>query len=87
MNSAAAFLAADHPAHQALAVHDERMLALFERLAANASAARPSDLARQLLVLYDGVKTRGLVDNTGTAAHDARTAATALLHAHADASP
>ncbi|MFC5830592.1 TetR/AcrR family transcriptional regulator [Nonomuraea insulae] len=81
VNSAAAFLSADHPAHHALATHDQRMLALFEQLATRADAAEPAALARQLLVLYDGVKARGLVDNTGDAARDARTAATALLHA------
>jgi AcrR family transcriptional regulator len=82
VNSAASFLSADHPAHHVLATHDERMLRLFERLAAKAGAAEPADLARQLLVLYDGVKARGLVDNTGSAARDARAAATALLRAH-----
>ncbi|MEU7747141.1 TetR/AcrR family transcriptional regulator [Nonomuraea sp. NPDC049158] len=82
VNSAAAFLSADHPAHHALATHDERMLTLFEHLAAKAGAAKPADLARQLLVLYDGVKARGLVDNTGGAARDARTAAAALLQSH-----
>ncbi|WP_131737166.1 TetR/AcrR family transcriptional regulator [Actinomadura roseirufa] len=87
VNSAAAFLAPDHPAQRALAVHDERMVTLFERLATEAGAAEPSDLARQLLVLYDGVKARGLVDNTGGAARDARTAAAALLRSHGATSP
>ncbi|MEO3875264.1 TetR/AcrR family transcriptional regulator [Nonomuraea sp. B12E4] len=79
VNSAAAFLSPQHPANHALATHHARMLALFERLATEAGAAQPAGLARQLLLLYDGVKTRGLVDHTGAAAHDARTAATALL--------
>ncbi|WP_406314581.1 TetR/AcrR family transcriptional regulator [Streptosporangium sp. NBC_01639] len=79
VNSAAAFLSPEHPAHHALATHDERMLALFERLAAEAGARQPAVVARQLLLLYDGVKTRGLVDNTGAAARDARAAATALV--------
>lgn len=81
VNSAASFLSADHPAQEVLASHGERMLATFDRLAAEAGASRPGDLARQLLVLYDGVKARGLVDNTGAAAQDARAAATALLTA------
>ncbi len=79
VNSAAAFLSAGHPSHRALATHDERMLTLFERLAAEAGARHPDALARQLLVLYDGVKARGLVDDSGAAGQDARTAATALL--------
>ena len=81
MNSAAAFLSPEHPAHHALTAHDERMLALFERLAGAAGATQPTVVARQLLVLYDGVKARGLVDYTGTAARDARAAATALVAA------
>lgn len=79
VNSAATFLAPEHPAHRALAAHDDRMRALFERLATDAGAVRPSDLARQLLLLYDGVKARGLVDPSGAAVRDARAAATALL--------
>ena len=38
-----------------------------------------AELARQLLLLYDGVKTRGIIDFSGAAADDARSAATALL--------
>jgi hypothetical protein len=38
-------------------------------------------LARQLLLLYDGVKTRGLADFSGAAAEDARAATSALLSA------
>ncbi|MEU0569380.1 TetR/AcrR family transcriptional regulator [Nonomuraea sp. NPDC005983] len=81
VNSAASFLSPEHPSYHALAQHDERMLALFERLGGEAGAPQPAALARQLLLLYNGVKARGLVDNTGAAAHDARAAATALLAA------
>ncbi|RMI43795.1 TetR/AcrR family transcriptional regulator [Actinomadura harenae] len=81
VNSAASFLDTEHPAHAALATHDQRMRDLFERLATEADATNPAGLARQLLVLYDGVKARGLVDNSGEAARDARTAAILLLAA------
>ena len=80
VNSAATFLSPTHPAHRVLKTHDERMLEIFERLAADAGAAQPAALARQLLLLYGGVKTRGLVDFSGAAAGDARAAATALLN-------
>jgi hypothetical protein len=50
-----------------------------ERLAADAGAASPAELARQLLLLYDGVKAIGLVDHSGVMARDARAAAVALL--------
>lgn len=83
VNSAAAFLDDGHPAHEALATHDRRMLELFERLAAEAGAPDPAGLARRLLVLYGGVKARGLVDSSGEAARDARDAAAVLLRAAA----
>lgn len=79
INGAATFCAAEHPAHRVLAAHHQRMLEAFQRLAAAAGATQPDDLARQLLLLYDGVKARGLVDHSGAAAQDARAAAAALL--------
>jgi AcrR family transcriptional regulator len=79
VNSAAAFCSPDHPARRAMAAHDERMHGLFETLAADAGAARPGNIADQLLLLYDGVKARGLVDHTGRPGRDARAIVTALL--------
>jgi AcrR family transcriptional regulator len=79
INCAATFPSAEHPGQRAMAAHDERMVALFERLAGRAGAPRPAELARQLLLLYDGIKARGLVDQSGAAARDARAAAVALL--------
>jgi AcrR family transcriptional regulator len=79
VNSAATFVSRTHPSHRVLETHEERMREIFERLAAGADAAHPAELARQLLLLYDGVKTRGIIDFSGAAADDARSAATALL--------
>jgi AcrR family transcriptional regulator len=79
VNSAATFLSREHPAHRVLLDHEQRILATFERLAAAGGAADPALLARQLVLLYDGVKTRGLTDYSGAAAGDACSAATALL--------
>lgn len=79
VNSAATFLSPAHPAVKVLDAHDRRMLEIFERLAADAGAADPALVARQLLLLFDGIKTRGLVDHTGSAAEDARVAAATLL--------
>jgi AcrR family transcriptional regulator len=81
VNSAATFVSRTHPAHTVLEAHEGRMLEIFERLAAGAGAAHPTALARQLILLYDGVKTRGLTDFSGAAADDARAAASALLSA------
>jgi AcrR family transcriptional regulator len=79
VNSAATFVSPTHPAHQALVSHQARMLERFARLAAAAGAPAPEATARQLLLLYDGVKTRGLVDVSGAVADDARAAAAALV--------
>jgi AcrR family transcriptional regulator len=79
LNSAATFLSPAHPAHRALEDHQRRMRELFERLAAEAGSARPAELARQLTLLYAGVKAQGLVDCSDEAARDARAAAAALL--------
>jgi AcrR family transcriptional regulator len=82
VNSAAAFPDPAHPARQVLAAHHDRMLERFEGLAAAAGASRPEFVARGLLLLYDGVKVRGLVDVSGAAADDARDAARTLVISH-----
>jgi len=81
INSAASFTDEAHPAHRALVEHEQRMRDRFEALAAEAGAARPIALARQLMVLYNGVKAHGLADHTGAVADDARSAARILLAA------
>jgi AcrR family transcriptional regulator len=82
VNSAAAFPDPAHPARQVLAAHHDRMLERFEGLAAAAGVSRPAFVARALLLLYDGVKVRGLVDISGAAADDARDAARTLVISH-----
>jgi AcrR family transcriptional regulator len=52
---------------------------LFTQLAAAAGAREPALLARQLVLLYDGVSTSGLMDHDAQAASAARAAAEALL--------
>jgi AcrR family transcriptional regulator len=79
VNAAASFLSPAHPAHAVLAEHEQRMLETFEHLAKGAGGRRPGALARQLLLLYDGIKVRGLTDSSGASAQDARAAAKALL--------
>ncbi|ONH22522.1 TetR/AcrR family transcriptional regulator [Pseudofrankia asymbiotica] len=79
INAAAAFPRVDHPAHAVLRALDDRMIAEFERLARAAGARDASVLARRLLVLFDGVKARGLSDSSGQPASDARAAARILL--------
>lgn len=79
LNAAATFPDPGHPAHQVLRDLDQRLLNTWTGLAAQAGARQPDALARQLLLLFDGIKARGLTDNSGAAAADARAAARALL--------
>jgi AcrR family transcriptional regulator len=79
VNAAATFTSADHPAHRVLRELDERVLGHFEEIAGRAGATNPAALARQLLLLFDGIKVHGLIDDSGAAAADARAAATTLL--------
>ena len=79
LNAAATFPDPAHPAHQVLRDLDQRLLETWTGLAARAGARPPDALARQLLLLFDGVKARGPTDNSGVAAGDARAAARALL--------
>lgn len=52
---------------------------LFMQLATAAGAREPALLARQLVLLYDGVSTSGLMDHDAQAATAARAAAEVLL--------
>jgi AcrR family transcriptional regulator len=79
LNAAATFPDPGHPARQVLRDLDQRLLNTWTGLAAQAGARQPDALARQLLLLFDGIKARGLTDNSGAAAADARAAARALL--------
>ena len=79
VNAAATFPDPGHPAHAVLRDLDQRLLGIWAGLAAQAGARDPEALARQLLLLFDGIKARGLTDTSGAAAADARAAARALL--------
>jgi AcrR family transcriptional regulator len=79
VNAAATFPDPAHPAHKVLRDLDARLLAVWTGLAAQAGSRDPAALARQLLLLFDGIKARGLTDNSGAAAADARAAARTLL--------
>jgi AcrR family transcriptional regulator len=79
LNTAATFPMPDHMSHDVLREHDERLTVLFADLAEQAGAANAHDLARQLVVLFDGVKARALVDPSALPGRDAREAARTLL--------
>jgi AcrR family transcriptional regulator len=79
INAAATFTSPDHASHRILAELEDRMLAIFAELCAAAGAREPVALARRLMLLFDGVKARGLVDPSGSWAADAKDAVKALL--------
>jgi AcrR family transcriptional regulator len=57
------------------------MRGLFERLAREAGAREPEELARQLLLLYDGASMSAHIDHDAAAALSARQMAALLLDA------
>jgi AcrR family transcriptional regulator len=79
LNAAASFPDPQHAAHRVLAELDDRLRDEFEALLRRAGARAPARLARQLVVLFDGVKARGLVDASGKPGRDARDAARTLV--------
>lgn len=79
LNAAATFPEPEHPAHAVLRTLEDRLEALWSKLAQEAGAKRPDALARQLLLLFNGIKARGLIENTGARAEDARAAARILV--------
>jgi AcrR family transcriptional regulator len=79
INAAATFTSPDHASRRILGELEERMVATFTELGAAAGAKDPAALARQLMLLFDGVKARGLTDPSGASAVDAKAAAKGLL--------
>jgi AcrR family transcriptional regulator len=79
INAAASFPSPSHPSHRVLGDLEERMLGIFSELAAADGVDDGEALGRQLLLLFDGVKARGLIDSSGASARDAKAAATALF--------
>jgi AcrR family transcriptional regulator len=72
------------PGSAAVEVSDESRawnLALFTRLAAEAGAAEPADLARRLMQLYDGAIVAARMDRDPAAAALARSTAAVLVDA------
>jgi AcrR family transcriptional regulator len=73
--------------HEITRGHLTRYRALLERLLAEAGISDPAPLARQLLLLIEGVTVVSLIDGDAAAGADARAAAQALLAAARNAGP
>ena len=61
--------------------HRAWLRSLFVDLARDVVARDPEQLARQLMLLYDGAAISAWMDHNPSAAHAARTVATALVEA------
>jgi AcrR family transcriptional regulator len=61
--------------------HRAWLRSLFVDLARDAGARDPEELGRQLMLLYDGAALSAWMDHNPSAAHAARTVATALVDA------
>jgi AcrR family transcriptional regulator len=83
VNAFAELPSADHPGHAVVLHQKQWMLDYFGQLARDADAADPEDLARTMMLLYEGVTVAA---STGVpkAADQARKAAAALLASHAE---
>lgn len=79
LNAAATFPEEGHPAHVVLRELEDRLEARWSELARDAGVRQPEAVARQLLLLFNGIKARGLIDGSGARAEDARAAARILV--------
>ena len=68
-------------AEEVSATHRAWLRSLFVDLARDAGAPDPEALARQLMLLYDGAAVSAWMDHNPSAAHAARSVATALVDA------
>jgi AcrR family transcriptional regulator len=69
----------DHPAHTVVRQHRDRFRRWLLRRAREAGAADPALLARQLMIVYDGVQGQSLAQRSAKPARDGRRLVSALL--------
>jgi AcrR family transcriptional regulator len=70
-----------HPAHPVIRQHKDRFRRWLVSRAREAGAADPALLARQLLIVYDGIQGQALVQRSAKPARDGRRLVSALLDA------
>ena len=79
VKAAAEFQDPVHPIHVQAAAHKALLLKHLRKLATEAGAAAPADLARQLLLLKEGAIVSAQVEGCAEAAAQAKAAAATLL--------
>jgi AcrR family transcriptional regulator len=71
----------DHPAHEVVRRHKERIRRWILNRAKAAGAAKPEQLSRQLMLVFAGVQSEALLDRSARPARDANLLACALIDA------
>jgi len=80
-NAAAELADLDHPAHQVVRAHKQRLRDWMEERARLAGAADPNALSRKLMLVFAGAQSQALVERSTRPAADARVLAGELLDA------
>ena len=80
-NAAAELADLDHPAHQVVRAHKQRIHEWMEERARLAGAADPDALSRKLMLVFAGAQSQALVERSPRPAADARLLAGELLDA------
>ena len=82
-NAASELSDLDHPAHDVVRRHKERLRQWILERATAAGAADPDRLSRELMLLFAGAQSQALVQRSAAPAHDARELARGLVEAAA----
>ena len=80
-NAAAELADLDHPAHEVVRRHKERLRAWILTRASEFGAADPERLSRQMMVVFAGAQSQALVERSPLPVRDAREVARALVDA------
>jgi AcrR family transcriptional regulator len=80
-NASAELADPDHPAHPVIRRHKDRFRRWLVSRAREAGAADPALLARQLMIVYEGIQAQALVQRSAKPARDGRRLVSALLDA------
>ena len=82
-NAAAELADPDHPAHEVVRRHKERVRQWLLARAEGAGAADPELLSRQLMLIFAGVQAQALLERSPRAAREAQSVVEALIDAAA----
>jgi AcrR family transcriptional regulator len=78
-NASAELADPEHPAHEVVRRHNDRLRRWLLGRARAAGAADPALLSRQLMVVFDGAQAQSLIQHSPRPARDARKAARVLI--------